>query len=352
MIEHYKDGTPCECDFMVRSFYKSGVLCWETPWVNNEAHGIEKFYYESGAMYRETSYVNGKKHGICKEYHESGALWQEIPYVNDKIHGIYKKYHKSGILAWKAGYKHGFPDLLSSVNYPKTKGILASICFLTICMLIWALWFPPVQARSLNTEERQKLDLYLADSNTYAKEYIKEHIRDSINCASIKNTVDSLGKVKELGVIKESYRYKDSLQSLEYYESYEQKPRINEEKMQACRKLDSEYIEACKTKAIYFVEVLQQNSYGYTPEEKEDLRKQYVKEAGIKEYKDSLRSSLYISPKVLTKPLRPVRECRWYEPSANTIWAVLIFLCIEILVSVVTLSCIKEHIEQTRKDMK
>jgi len=203
-------------------------------------------------------------------------------------------------------------------------GILLSIYCLTVCALIGSPWFPPIQSRSLNTEEQQALNLYLADSTVF----VKDSIDYSKLCLSIKNRVDSLGKVKESNTIKASYKYKTELESIGYYESYETETKIDEDKMQACKKLDPEYIEACKTKAIYFVETLQQNSYGYTLAEKEDLRKQYVKD-NVTEYKDSLRRSLYVPPKGIIKPQHPIRECRWYEPSSPEIefgWIMLSLL--------------------------
>jgi len=53
---------------VIKIYYKSGALWWETPYVNGKRHGIEKGYYESGALEWETPYVEGKKHGIEKEY--------------------------------------------------------------------------------------------------------------------------------------------------------------------------------------------------------------------------------------------------------------------------------------------
>ena len=53
-----------------RSYYESGALWLETPYVNGKEHGTEKWYYESGALDSETPYENGKKHGIEKSYYE------------------------------------------------------------------------------------------------------------------------------------------------------------------------------------------------------------------------------------------------------------------------------------------
>ena len=63
---------------------------------NNAIDNVEvkKSYYESGALWYETPYVNGKMHGIVKHYYESGALWYETPYVNGMRHGIERGYDK------------------------------------------------------------------------------------------------------------------------------------------------------------------------------------------------------------------------------------------------------------------
>jgi antitoxin component YwqK of YwqJK toxin-antitoxin module len=53
---------------------------------------VKKSYYESGALEREIPYVNGKMQGIVKWYYTSGALLWEIPYVNGNKHGIERGY--------------------------------------------------------------------------------------------------------------------------------------------------------------------------------------------------------------------------------------------------------------------
>ena len=77
---------------VIKGYYESGALWWETPYVNGKEHGIEKFYYESGALKYETPYVNGNIHGIEKSYYESGAIRRVIPHVNGEKHGIGKYY--------------------------------------------------------------------------------------------------------------------------------------------------------------------------------------------------------------------------------------------------------------------
>ena len=94
--EYYKDGTPCECEYMEREHYYSTALQSEIPYINGKIHGIVKFYYESGAMEWESPYTNNKKHGLYKEYSESGTLELQVPYVYNRCHGMEYDYRGSG----------------------------------------------------------------------------------------------------------------------------------------------------------------------------------------------------------------------------------------------------------------
>jgi len=79
MIEHYKDGTPCECDKMVRKYFPmsggplpdrpfNGQLYSELPYVNKKANGERRAYWENGFLKSRIDYKDGKKHGHAKEY--------------------------------------------------------------------------------------------------------------------------------------------------------------------------------------------------------------------------------------------------------------------------------------------
>ena len=79
-IEYYKDGTPCECDEMKRFYYESGILEWETPYVNGKVHGTERVYNGSGTLQSMIPYVNDRKHGMQKQF-LSGALCDETLWI-------------------------------------------------------------------------------------------------------------------------------------------------------------------------------------------------------------------------------------------------------------------------------
>ena len=62
-----------------REYYESGILWFETPYVNGKEHGVRKEYcYKTGALRRETPYVNGEKHGVERDYDKEGT---EIYYL-------------------------------------------------------------------------------------------------------------------------------------------------------------------------------------------------------------------------------------------------------------------------------
>ena len=92
---------------VLKNYYKSGALKVESPRVNGNIHGIEKFYYESGALLAEVPYVNGKTHGVLKRYYESGALQWEVSCVNGEMQGVSRSYFESGALKQETPYVNG-----------------------------------------------------------------------------------------------------------------------------------------------------------------------------------------------------------------------------------------------------
>ena len=136
----YKDGSTVSCNYIRKEYYNTNELLYETPYVNDEKHGIEKwyykdgelkyeipytngqidgilkwYYYESGKLGSETPYVNGKRHGIQKVYYSTNKLLSETPYENDKIHGIIKQYNERGQLKAESRYVDG--ELISTSSY-------------------------------------------------------------------------------------------------------------------------------------------------------------------------------------------------------------------------------------------
>ena len=80
-----------------KTYYESGALWLEIPYVDGYKHGIEKEYYESGVLACETPHVNGTIQGIARVYYMSGAICYETPHKNGYKYGIAKHYDKDNI---------------------------------------------------------------------------------------------------------------------------------------------------------------------------------------------------------------------------------------------------------------
>ena len=119
MIEHYKDGTTCECYAMLRNYYPdSRRLMWELPY-DHENTGrvyIERQYNRDGYLERKIPYINGKIHGKMIVYHENGVAYQETCYIKDRKTGIEKVYLRNGLLCSMRMYCRD--RLLENVKYP------------------------------------------------------------------------------------------------------------------------------------------------------------------------------------------------------------------------------------------
>jgi len=81
-IARDRDGVPITG--VMRNYYPSGRLAWQTEWLDGKLHGVTRGYFESGQLMEETTWVNGKLHGPAKWYDEQGNLRREAMYDNDK----------------------------------------------------------------------------------------------------------------------------------------------------------------------------------------------------------------------------------------------------------------------------
>ncbi len=99
----YKDG---KGDGISKKYYKSGGLEIEAPFRDNKLDGIYKGYYESGELEIESLYKDGKLDGISKRYYKSGELKYETPHKDDKLNGTGKYYLKSGFICKEIVYKN------------------------------------------------------------------------------------------------------------------------------------------------------------------------------------------------------------------------------------------------------
>jgi len=59
-----------------------GSVSVETPYVNGQIHGVQKWYYESGELLQETPFFDGQEHGLQKRYHKDGTVLDETRWVD------------------------------------------------------------------------------------------------------------------------------------------------------------------------------------------------------------------------------------------------------------------------------
>ncbi len=104
-----------------RTFYPDGSLQSETPFADNQAHGVAKSYAANGTLTRVSTmregerdgelidywpetgnqrrvlhYDNGTVQGTVREFYPDGSLRREIPFVDDMMHGEEKRYREDG----------------------------------------------------------------------------------------------------------------------------------------------------------------------------------------------------------------------------------------------------------------
>ena len=92
---------------VVNEYRITGELERETPYVDGEKTGLSIFYFISGQIAQETPFVDGEREGLHKSYYESGQLRIETPYIEGIRHGLIKEYYESGQLARETPYNNG-----------------------------------------------------------------------------------------------------------------------------------------------------------------------------------------------------------------------------------------------------
>jgi antitoxin component YwqK of YwqJK toxin-antitoxin module len=59
-----------------REYHSNGQLNWETPYVNEQVHGIQRYWHFNGQLAWETSWVNNQRHGVARFWYSEGKLWK------------------------------------------------------------------------------------------------------------------------------------------------------------------------------------------------------------------------------------------------------------------------------------
>ena len=65
-----------------------GTVIYETTFVNNKKHGVEKtFFHDSGNRRSEHSYINGIRNGFSINYKEDSSIWFMRTFKSGQRHG-------------------------------------------------------------------------------------------------------------------------------------------------------------------------------------------------------------------------------------------------------------------------
>jgi antitoxin component YwqK of YwqJK toxin-antitoxin module len=65
-----------------------GQLSSETPLLNGNYHGLQKWYYKDGQLNWEIPYINGRLRGLEKGWYENGQIWNETTLKNSLQCGV------------------------------------------------------------------------------------------------------------------------------------------------------------------------------------------------------------------------------------------------------------------------
>lgn len=84
-------------DTTLKTYYSTGELQSETPYVNGKINGIQKLYYKNGALISECPFVNDIANGLCKTYYKRDRKYwdSEFPFLNGMINGIVKFHYRT-----------------------------------------------------------------------------------------------------------------------------------------------------------------------------------------------------------------------------------------------------------------
>jgi antitoxin component YwqK of YwqJK toxin-antitoxin module len=79
-------------------YFKGGATISSTEeWKNGKKDGMVKTYYPSGKLSTECPFVNDQPHGLCKEYFTTGTIKKEYTYEHGLLEGTFKIYHLNGL---------------------------------------------------------------------------------------------------------------------------------------------------------------------------------------------------------------------------------------------------------------
>jgi len=88
-----------------RHFYRTGLLCEETPLRNGRRHGVHRTWHKNGVLASEEPYLNGLLHGICRQWGERGRLLGK--YRMEHGTGVQRAWHDNGQLQMEVSTVRG-----------------------------------------------------------------------------------------------------------------------------------------------------------------------------------------------------------------------------------------------------
>lgn len=93
-----------------KTFHPNGAVKDETPYVNNQIHGLVKTYYPDGVPVSIETWNRGQKTGTVRHF-ENGEMVSEVPYVRGVKEGVEKRYRNGKVvvaeISWANNQKHG-----------------------------------------------------------------------------------------------------------------------------------------------------------------------------------------------------------------------------------------------------
>ena len=90
-----------------RTYYPSGQLACEEPYVGEMICGVIRCWHENGAVMSETPMVDSVPHGMARKWNRDGKIVEECNYVMGA--GVFRTWYDDGRLESEMAVKNGGP---------------------------------------------------------------------------------------------------------------------------------------------------------------------------------------------------------------------------------------------------
>lgn len=109
----------------IQRIKQEGGARTEVPYVDGKRSGVEKSWYPSGQIAVEAPWVDGVQEGAVVFYAEDGAIQANIPYYQGKIEGVQKTWYADGQRQGEESYRnnelHGPSEFWTQDGKPHIK---------------------------------------------------------------------------------------------------------------------------------------------------------------------------------------------------------------------------------------